>query len=293
MATMSLPAISPESGLRRYLDQIKRFPMLEADQEYMLGKRWKEHEDAEAAQQLVTSHLRLVAKIAFGYRGYGLSLAEIISEGNIGLMQAVKKFEPDKGFRLSTYAMWWIRASIQEYVLKSWSIVKVGTSATQKRLFFNLKKMKARLGAYEDHALTPDQLKEISEELNVPIKDIDAMNARMVGGDHSLNKKIGHESEDEWINLLADDDITQETALSQIQQSNIRHEALGTAMADLNEREQDIIMQRKLAESPMTLEDLSQKYGVSRERIRQIEMRAMEKLQAAMLPAPEKEAEDA
>ncbi|MDG1286594.1 MAG: RNA polymerase sigma factor RpoH [Rickettsiales bacterium] len=289
MATMSLPAISPESGLRRYLDQIKRFPMLEADQEYMLGKRWKEHEDADAAQQLVTSHLRLVAKIAFGYRGYGLSLAEIISEGNIGLMQAVKKFEPDKGFRLSTYAMWWIRASIQEYVLKSWSIVKVGTSATQKRLFFNLKKMKARLGAYEDHALTPEQLKEISEELNVPIKDIDAMNARMVGGDHSLNKKIGHESEDEWINLLADDDITQENALSQIQQSNIRHEALGTAMADLNEREQDIIALRKLSEPVVTLEELSQKYGVSRERIRQIETRAMEKLQSAMLPAPELE----
>lgn len=287
MTAMNLPALSPESGLRRYLQQIQKFPILEADQEYMLGKRWKEHGDTDAAQQLVTSHLRLVAKIAFGYRGYGLSLAEIISEGNIGLMQAVKKFEPDKGFRLSTYAMWWIRASIQEYVLKSWSLVKMGTSATQKRLFFNLKKIKARLGAYDDAALTPEQLKEISEELDVPIKDIDAMNARMVGGDHSLNRKIGHESEDEWINLLADDEMTQENALAEVQEQSIRHEALGTAMAKLNEREQDIILQRKLTEPATTLESLSQKYGVSRERIRQIETRAMEKLQSFILPAPE------
>lgn len=292
MTAMNLPALSPESGLRRYLQQIQRFPLLEADEEYMLGKRWKEHGDAEAAQQLVTSHLRLVAKIAFGYRGYGLSLAEIISEGNIGLMQAVKKFEPDKGFRLSTYAMWWIRASIQEYVLKSWSLVKVGTSATQKRLFFNLKKIKSRLGAYDDSALTPEQLKEISEELDVPMKDVDAMNARMVGGDHSLNRKMSHDSEDEWINLLADDEITQEAALAQVQEQASRSEALGTAMAKLNDRERDIISQRKLAEPPMTLEDLSQKYGVSRERIRQIETRAMEKLQATMLPAPA-ETEDA
>ena len=214
--------------------------MLEADEEYMLGQRWKEHGDSAAAQKLVTSHLRLVAKIAFGYRGYGLSLAEIMSEGNIGLMKAVKKFEPDKGFRLSTYAMWWIRASIQEYVLKSWSMVKMGTSATQKRLFFNLKRVKSRIGAYDDSALTPEQLKEISEELNVPMKDIDAMNNRMVGGDHSLNRKIGDESNDEWINLLADDEVTQESALSQVQESNIRTEALVTAMANLNEREQDL-----------------------------------------------------
>ena len=290
MTAMNVPALSPESGLKRYLQQIQRFPMLEANEEYMLGKSWKEHGDTQAAQKLVTSHLRLVAKIAFGYRGYGLSLAEIISEGNIGLMQAVKKFEPDKGFRLSTYAMWWIRASIQEYVLKSWSLVKVGTSATQKRLFFNLKKIKARLGAYDDAALTPDQLKEISEELNVPIKDIDAMNNRMVGGDHSLNRKIGHESEDEWINLLADEEVTQEHALSQIQQSNIRHESLNSALDTLNDRERDIIYKRKLSDPVMTLEDLSQKYGVSRERIRQIETRAMEKLQHLMLPAPKDEA---
>jgi RNA polymerase sigma-32 factor len=290
MASVQVPALSPESGLKRYLQQIQRFPLLEADEEYMLGKRWKEHEDTEAAQKLVTSHLRLVAKIAFGYRGYGLSLAEIISEGNIGLMQAVKKFEPDKGFRLSTYAMWWIRASIQEYVLKSWSLVKMGTSATQKRLFFNLKKIKARLGAYEDSALTPEQLSEISAELNVPEKDITAMNARMIGGDHSLNRKIGHESEDEWINLLADDEMTQESALAEIQESNIRHEALGEAMQQLNDRERDIIAKRKLAEPAMTLEELSQIYGVSRERIRQIETRAMQKLQTAMLPVPEEAA---
>lgn len=286
---MNLPALSPESGLRHYMQQIKRFPMLEADEEYMLGKRWKEHGDVDAAQKLVTSHLRLVTKIAFGYRGYGLSLAEMVSEGNIGLMQAVKKFEPDKGFRLSTYAMWWIRASIQEYVLKSWSLVKMGTSATQKRLFFNLKKMKSRLGAYDDAALTPDQLQEISDELDVPIKDIQAMNARMVGGDHSLNRKIGQENDDEWINLLADGDVTQETALEHVQESNQRHDALGAAMQKLNERERDIITQRKLSEPVTTLEDLSQKYGVSRERIRQIETRAMEKLQATMLPAPETE----
>lgn len=290
MTTTNVPVLSSESGLRRYLQQIQKFPMLEADEEYMLGQRWKEHGDSEAAQKLVTSHLRLVAKIAFGYRGYGLSLAEIISEGNIGLMKAVKKFEPEKGFRLSTYAMWWIRASIQEYVLKSWSLVKMGTSATQKRLFFNLKRIKSRIGAYDDSALTPAQLKEISEELNVPMKDIDAMNNRMVGGDHSLNRKIGDESNDEWINLLADEEITQESALSQVQESSIRTKALGTAMAKLNERERDIIAKRKLAEPPVTLEDLSQKYKVSRERIRQIESRAMEKLQASMLPAPEETA---
>lgn len=253
----------------------------------MLGKRWKEHGDKEAAHQLVTSHLRLVAKIAFGYRGYGLSLAEMISEGNIGLMQAVKKFEPDKGFRLSTYAMWWIRAAIQEYILKSWSLVKMGTGAAQKRLFFNLRKIKSRLGAYDDSALTPDQLREISNELDVPMEEVDAMNARMVGGDHSLNAKIGHDSDEEWINLLADDEgLTQESAMEQMQEQSIRHEALGTALAKLNDRERDIITQRKLMEPAMTLEDLSQKYGISRERVRQIENRAMEKLQSTMLPAP-------
>ncbi len=287
MTTSNVPVLSSESGLRRYLQQIQKFPMLEADEEYMLAKRYKDYEDSDAAQKLVTSHLRLVAKIAFGYRGYGLSLAEIMSEGNIGLMKAVKKFEPEKGFRLSTYAMWWIRASIQEYVLKSWSLVKMGTSATQKRLFFNLKKIKSRLGAYEDSALTPDQLAEISKELDVPVKDIDAMNARMIGGDHSLNRKMGYDSEDEWINLLADDDITQESALSQIQQSDIRHDALISAMADLNARERDIITLRKLNEPAITLEDLSQKYGVSRERIRQIETRAMEKLTDAMISSKE------
>lgn len=279
----NVPALTSESGLSKYLEQIQRFPMLEPEEEYMLAKRWKEHDDREAAQKLVTSHLRLVAKIAFGYRGYGLSLAEIISEGNIGLMQAVKKFEPEKGFRLATYAMWWIRASIQEYILRSWSLVKMGSSVAQKRLFFNLRKTKARIGAYDDHALTPDQASEIAETLDVSTDEVHAMNARMVGGDHSLNKAIGQEGDDEWINLLAANDETQETALAEMQEYNMRSEALMAAMDSLNDRERDIILQRKLSDPAVTLEELSQKYGVSRERIRQIEARAMEKLQDAML----------
>ncbi len=287
MAGINLPVLSSETGLRRYLAEIQKFPVLDAEEEYMLAKRWREHGDQKAAEKLVTSHLRLVAKIAYSFRGYGLSLAEIISEGNIGLMQAVKKFEPDKGFRLSTYAIWWIRAAIQEYILKSWSLVKVGSSVAQKRLFFNLRKMKARLGAYEDSALSPENLDEIARSLDVSKEEVEAMNARMIGGDHSLNAKMGYDSEDEWINLLADEEMTQETALEHMQEYSLRSAALEQAMQTLNEREQDIIRQRKLADNAATLEDLSQKYGVSRERIRQIEARAMEKLQAAMLPALE------
>jgi len=269
------------------LQDIQKFPILEPEQEYMLAQRWKEHGDQQAAEELITSHLRLVAKIAMGYRGYGLSLAEMISEGNIGLMQAVKKFEPDKGFRLATYAIWWIKASIQEYVLKSWSLVKMGSSVAQKRLFFNLRKMKSRLGAYDDNALSPEDLAEIARELDVSKEEVESMNARMVGGDHSLNARVNSESDDEWISLLASDDTTQEDNLAHMQEYNQRTQALAGALENLNERERDIIQQRRLAEPAVTLEELSAQYGVSRERIRQIEVRAMEKLQTAMLPVPD------
>ena len=290
---MALPALSPESGLRRYIQEIQQFPLLTAEDEYMHAKSWKEHGDQKAAEQLITSHLRLVVKIAMGYRGYGLSLSEMISEGNIGLMQAVKKFEPDKGFRLSTYAMWWIRASIQEYVLKSWSLVKMGTSMAQKRLFFNLRKMKARLGAYDDNALTPEELDEIATELDVSREDVQAMNARMVGGDHSLNAKMNSDSDDEWINLLSADGPNQEDIAVARQEYEQRSDALVDAMGQLNDRERDIITQRKLTEPATTLEDLSQQYGVSRERIRQIETRAMEKLTHHMVPLLEDKREEA
>lgn len=290
---MSLPALSPDSGLRSYIQEIQKFPLLTAEDEYMFAKRWKEHEDQKAAEKLITSHLRLVVKIAMGYRGYGLSLAEMISEGNIGLMQAVKKFEPDKGFRLSTYAIWWIKASIQEYVLKSWSLVKMGTSVAQKRLFFNLRKMKARLGAYDDNALTPEELHEIATELGVSKEDVQSMNARMIGGDHSLNARLNHDSDDEWLNLIGSDDPNQEDIAAERQEFEQRSDALADAMGELNERERDIIVQRKLNEPAVTLEELSQQYGVSRERIRQIEARAMEKLQHHMMPLIEDKREEA
>jgi RNA polymerase sigma-32 factor len=282
----NLPVLSPESGLKRYLQEIQKFPLLTAEEEYMLAKRWREHGDKQAAEKLVTSHLRLVAKMAMGYRGYGLSLAELISEGNIGLMQAVKKFEPEKGFRLTTYAMWWIRASIQEYVLKSWSLVKMGSSLAQKRLFFNLRRMKSRLGAYDENALSPEDLQEIATELDVSEADVESMNARMLGGDHSLNAHVGAEGEEEWINLLASDEASAETTLADSQEYNQRSMALIKAMDGLNDREKDILTRRRLSEEPDTLENLSQHYGISRERVRQIENRAMEKLQLAMLPAP-------
>lgn len=282
----NLPVLSPENGLRRYLQEIQKFPLLDAEEEYMLAKRWKEHGDKEAAEKLVTSHLRLVAKMAMGFRGYGLSLAELISEGNIGLMHAVKKFEPEKGFRLATYAMWWIRASIQEYVLRSWSLVKMGTSLAQKRLFFNLRRLKSRLGAYDDNALSPEDLQEISTELDVAPEEVETMNSRMLGGDHSLNAYISHDGDEEWINLLASNEDSQEIRLAEAQEHSLRSNALTMALATLNERERNILEQRRLLEEPVTLEDLSQRYGISRERVRQIEVRAMEKLQAAMLPAP-------
>jgi RNA polymerase sigma-32 factor len=283
----NLPVLSTEDGLRRYLQEIQKFPILEAEEEYMLAQRWRDYGDKEAAEKLVTSHLRLVAKLAMGYRGYGLSLAELISEGNIGLMHAVKKFEPERGFRLATYAIWWIKASIQEYVLRSWSLVKMGSSLAQKRLFFNLRRLKNRLGAYDENALSPEHLKEIAEELDVSEEEVNAMNARMIGGDHSLNAHLGVEGDEEWINLLASGEESAETKLVENQEYQLRSKALATALTTLNERERDILYQRRLQEEPATLEDISQQYNISRERVRQIEVRAMEKLQQAMLPPPE------
>lgn len=283
----NLPALTSEDGLRRYLQEIQKFPILDAEEEYMLAQRWRDYGDKEAAEKLVTSHLRLVAKLAMGYRGYGLSLAELISEGNIGLMHAVKKFEPERGFRLATYAIWWIKASIQEYVLRSWSLVKMGTSLAQKRLFFNLRRLKNRLGAYDDNALSPEDLQEIARELDVSEEEVEAMNARMIGGDHSLNAHIGADGDEEWINLLASGEDSQEVKLAENQEYQMRSKALATALATLNERERDIVYQRRLQEDPATLEDLSQQYQISRERVRQIEARAMEKLQLALLPAAE------
>ncbi len=283
MAKGNLPIISTEAGLSRYLSEIRKFPMLEPDEEYMLGKRFKEHQDPKAAKKLVTSHLRLVAKIAMGYRGYGLPISEVISEGNVGLMQAVKKFEPDKGFRLATYAMWWIKASIQEYVLRTWSLVKMGTTSSQKKLFFNLRRIKGQIKALEDGDMRPDQVKLIAEKLNVPEVDVISMNRRL-SGDSSLNTPISAEKGGgEWQDWLTDDEaIDQETALAQKQEADTRHEMLKLAMKDLNEREFAIFNARRLSEKAKTLEVLSQEYGVSRERIRQIEVRAFEKVQLAM-----------
>ncbi len=294
MSSRGLPALSGEAGLSRYLTEIRKFPLLSAEDEYMFAKRWKEHEDPEAARRLVTSHLRLVAKIAMGYRGYGLPVSEIVSEGNVGLMQAVKRFEPDKGFRLATYAMWWIRASIQEYVLRSWSMVKLGTTAAQKKLFFNLRKAKTNIGAIEEGDLTPEHVATLSDRLGVTPTEVTDMNRRLSGPDSSLNAPLRSESESEWQDWLADDTIDQETRLAEREEMDDRHALLMDAMKDLTERERDIIQARRLQDEPITLEDLSQKYGVSRERVRQIEVRAFEKLQRGMkaatnpgaLPAP-------
>lgn len=280
-----MPALSGEQSLNRYLAEIRKFPILTAEQEYMLAKRYQAHEDPEAAAQLVSSHLRLVAKIAMGYRGYGLPVSDLISEGNVGLMQGVKKFEPDRGFRLATYAMWWIKASIQEYILRSWSLVKMGTTAAQKKLFFNLRRMKKNLDVYEDSDLRPDDLKKIATDLGVPEQEVINMNRRMMmGGDGSLNTLMrgGEEGSGEWQDWLADDRPLQDETVADSQESQMRMAMLGEAMESLNERERHILTERRLTEKPQTLEELSQSYDVSRERIRQIEVRAFEKLQKAM-----------
>jgi RNA polymerase sigma-32 factor len=277
----SLPVIAGESGLARYLQEIKRFPMLEPQEEYMLAKRWREHDDREAAHKLVTSHLRLVAKIAMGYRGYGLPIGEVISEGNVGLMQAVKRFEPDKGFKLATYAMWWIRASIQEYILRSWSLVKMGTTASQKKLFFNLRKAKSRISALDEGDLREDQVETISKRLGVAKQDVIDMNRRL-GGDASLNAPLREEGEGEWQDWLVDEGPDQESQLADREESGARHDALRAALSVLNPRERRIFEARRLAEEPITLEELSAEFGVSRERVRQIEVRAFEKVQEAV-----------
>ncbi len=274
-----------EGGLSRYLTEIRNFPMLEPEEEYMLAKRWREHEDSSAAHKLVTSHLRLVAKIAMGYRGYGLPVNEIISEGNVGLMQAVKRFEPDKGFRLATYAMWWIKASIQEYILRSWSLVKIGTTAAQKKLFFNLRKAKGHIKAIEDGDLRPEQVKLIATKLGVSEEEVVSMNRRLAAPDHSLNAPMRADSEGEWQDWLVDDSPNQETLLAEREQKDDRSELLVEGMKVLNEREQRILTARRLQDEPATLEDLSKEYGISRERVRQIEVRAFEKLQTAIRDA--------
>ena len=286
MASISgVPSISSEGNLARYLQEIRKYPMLQAEEEYMLAKRWQEHEDPDAAKQLVTSHLRLVAKIAMGYRGYGLPLSELISEGNVGMMQAVKRFDPDRGFRLATYAMWWIRAAIQEYILHSWSLVKMGTTAAQKKLFFNLRKLKGQLQAIEEGDLSPENVKKIATELDVPEADVVSMNRRLSSPDHSLNAPLRADSEGEWQDWLVDERDTQETRLGERQELGLRRDLLQKAMQGLNEREKNILMERRLKDNPTTLEELSQKYGISRERVRQIEVRAFEKLQKAIKAA--------
>ena len=280
----NLPAPSPEQGLNRYLQEIRKFPMLEPEQEYMLAKRWVDHEDTDAAHQLVTSHLRLAAKIAMGYRGYGLPQAEVISEANVGLMQAVKKFDPEKGFRLATYAMWWIRASIQEYVLRSWSMVKLGTTSAQKKLFFNLRKAKARIGALEDGDLRPENVAQIANDLGVTEDEVISMNRRLSGGDASLNAMVGSDdgSTTQWQDWLEDEDATTADDYAEKDEFDHRMDLMKQAMEVLNERERDILTQRRLMDQPVTLEDLSGVYDVSRGRIRQIEVRAFEKLQKKM-----------
>jgi len=285
MAQTNLPVLSPEGGLNRYLQEIRKFPMLEPDEEFMLAKRYKEREDPDAAQKLITSHLRLVAKIAMGYRGYGLPISEVISEGNVGLMHAVKRFEPDKGFRLATYAMWWIRAAIQEYVLRSWSLVKIGTTAAQKRLFFNLRKVKGQIAALDDGTLHPEHVKQIAERLHVTEDEVISMNSRL-SGDASLNAPMrADEGTSQWQDWLIDDTPDQETMLGNSEEYDERMGLLNNAMHVLNEREQAIFKARRLQESPSTLEELAQEYNVSRERIRQIEVRAFEKVQDAVKQA--------
>jgi RNA polymerase sigma-32 factor len=280
--TAALPIITAESGLTRYLEEIRRFPMLEPQEEYMLAKRWREHGDRDAAHRLVTSHLRLVAKIAMGYRGYGLPIAEVISEGNVGLMQAVKRFEPEKGFRLATYAMWWIKASIQEYILRSWSLVKMGTTANQKKLFFNLRKAKSKISALEEGDLRPEQVALIAKRLGVTEQDVIDMNRRL-GGDASLNTPIREDGDSgEWQDWLVDEAPTQERVLVENEELDNRRKALGEALSVLNERERRIFEARRLADEPITLEELAEEFGVSRERVRQIEVRAFEKVQNAV-----------
>jgi RNA polymerase sigma-32 factor len=289
MATATaLSVLTPDGGLARYLTEIRKFPMLAKDEEFMLAKRWREHEDPEAAHRLVTSHLRLVAKIAMGYRGYGLPIGEVISEGNVGLMQAVKKFEPDKGFRLATYAMWWIRASIQEYILRSWSLVKMGTTAAQKKLFFNLRKAKSEINALDEGDMRPEQVSEIATKLGVLDSEVISMNRRLAGPDASLNAPLRSDSENEWQDWLEDKDaVSQETHLAESEEYSLRMGLLDEAMSELTDRERHILTQRRLKDDPTTLETLAAEYGVSRERVRQIEVRAFEKLQKAMRAAAE------
>ena len=280
----NLPAPSPEQGLNRYMQEIRKFPLLEPEEEYMLAKRWVDHQDTAAAHKMVTSHLRLAAKIAMGYRGYGLPQAEVISEANVGLMQAVKRFDPEKGFRLATYAMWWIRASIQEYILRSWSLVKLGTTSAQKKLFFNLRKAKAKLGALEEGDLRPENVAQIARDLNVTEDEVIDMNRRLSGGDASLNATVGSDGDSvtQWQDWLEDTDADQAGDYEARDELDARRELLMSAMDALNDREKDILVQRRLSDQPVTLEDLSESYGVSRERIRQIEVRAFEKLQSRM-----------
>ncbi len=284
MSYANLPAPSPEQGLSRYLQEIRKFPMLEQGEEYMLAKAWVDHQDSQAAHKLVTSHLRLAAKIAMGYRGYGLPTAEVVSEANVGLMQAVKRFEPEKGFRLATYAMWWIRASIQEYILRSWSLVKMGTTSAQKKLFFNLRKAKNKIGALEEGDLRPENVATIAKQLNVTEAEVVSMNRRMSGGDASLNAPLKSDGEGvgEWQDWLEDEDADQAATYAERDELDQRRELLMAAMEDLNERERHILTERKLKDEPSTLEELSEQFNVSRERIRQIEVRAFEKLQKKM-----------
>ena len=285
MASHSLPSVGAHGGLTRYLEEIRQFPMLEPQEEYMLAKSWREHGDRDAAHRLVTSHLRLVARIAMGYRGYGLPIGEVVSEGNVGLMQAVKRFDPDKGFRLATYAMWWIRAAIQEYILRSWSLVKMGTTAAQKKLFFNLRKIKGQLKALDEGDLRPDQVKRIATQLGVTEEDVVSMNRRLAGNS-SLNAPVRNDSESgEWQDWLVDDTMDQETALAESEEAERRRGMLNTALKSLNDRERRVFEARRLAEDPLTLEELSTEFGVSRERIRQIEVRAFEKVQKAVQKA--------
>jgi RNA polymerase sigma-32 factor len=274
--------VAPEGNLSRYLQEIRKFPMLSPEEELALSKRWRDHQDMEAAHKLVTSHLRLVAKIAMGYRGYGLPVGELISEGNVGMMQAVKRFDPDRGFRLATYAMWWIRAAIQEYILHSWSLVKMGTTAAQKKLFFNLRRLKGQMQAIDDGDLQPEQVAKIARMLDVPEQDVVSMNRRLAAPDHSLNATVRADSEGEWQDWLVDETESQEVTYAEREELSGRKALLSSALKSLNERERHILIERRLKDNPTTLEDLSQQYGISRERVRQIEVRAFEKLQKAM-----------
>lgn len=281
----AIPVVSSESNLSRYLTEIRQFPMLQPEEEYMLAKSWREHEDTKAAHRLVTSHLRLVAKIAMGYRGYGLPVSELISEGNVGMMQAVKRFDPERGFRLATYAMWWIRAAIQEYILHSWSLVKMGTTAAQKKLFFNLRKLKGQMQAIDEGDLAPETVTKIAQTLDVPEEDVVSMNRRLAAADHSLNAPLRVDGEGEWQDWLVDETDSQEIRLGEQQELGKRQALLANAMKSLNERERHILSERRLRDEPTTLEDLSAQYGISRERVRQIEVRAFEKLQKAIKSA--------